>query len=115
MKSASASLLEDYADEPGGRGLLVTPPERLASIAAEARRKGWQLWIHAIGDRGNRVALDAFARAELEVPDPGAGGERPRIEHAQVVAPADFPRFDTSSMIHCLPPGICDASAPSRR
>ena len=60
LGSRGAALLADYSDEPGKRGLLVTPPERLAEIARIARRAGWQLWIHAIGDRGNRVALDAF-------------------------------------------------------
>jgi len=112
LGSRGAALLEDYADEPGRRGLLVTPPERLTSIATEARRHGWQLWIHAIGDRGNRVALDAFERAARDVPDPAAGGERPRIEHAQVVAPTDFPRFAHDGVIASIQPTHATSDMP---
>ena len=72
---------------------MVTSPERLSAIALDARRAGWQLWIHAIGDRGNRVALDAFETAAAAIPEGPAGAARPRIEHAQVIALEDFPRF----------------------
>lgn len=104
LGSRGAALLADYSDEPGKRGLLVTSPERLNEIAAETRRAGWQLWIHAIGDRGNRVALDAFEAAALSLPDASAGAGRPRIEHAQVVAPEDFPRFLRFGVIASVQP-----------
>ena len=104
LGSRGAALLADYSDEPGKRGLLVTPPERLAEVATAARRAGWQLWIHAIGDRGNRVALDAYEKAAAAVPRAPEGGDRPRIEHAQVVAPDDFPRFARLSVIASIQP-----------
>jgi predicted amidohydrolase YtcJ len=104
LGSRGAALLADYSDEPGRRGLLVTPPERLAEVATEARRAGWQLWIHAIGDRGNRVALDAYEKAAAAEPRAPEGGDRPRIEHAQVVAPDDFPRFARLSVIASIQP-----------
>ncbi len=104
LGSRGAALLADYSDEPGARGLLVTSPERLIAVALDARRNGWQLWIHAIGDRGNRVALDAFQKAELELPEAPAGAGRPRIEHAQVVAPEDFPRFARWGVIASIQP-----------
>jgi hypothetical protein len=104
LGSRGAALLEDYSDEPGRRGLFVTSPERLAEIAVEARRHGWQLWIHAIGDRGNRSALDAFEKAARELPEAPAGAERPRIEHAQVVAPDDFVRFARLGVIASVQP-----------
>jgi predicted amidohydrolase YtcJ len=104
LGSRGAALLADYSDEPGNRGLLVTPPERLAEVARAAREHGWQLWIHAIGDRGNRVALDAFAAANRAVPRPPAGGDRPRIEHAQVIAPEDIPRFSREGVIASIQP-----------
>jgi hypothetical protein len=104
LGSRGAALLADYSDEPGRRGLLVTPPERLAEVALAARRAGWQLWVHAIGDRGNRVALDAFEKAAAAVPGAPDGGDRPRIEHAQVVAPDDFPRFARLSVIASIQP-----------
>ncbi|MGE5413134.1 MAG: amidohydrolase, partial [Syntrophomonadaceae bacterium] len=104
LGSRGAALLDDYADEAGSRGLDVTPPESLAEAAVDARRHGWQLWIHAIGDRGNRNALDAYAKAAAEVPHAPAGGERPRIEHAQVIAPGDFPRFAALGVIASIQP-----------
>ncbi len=104
LGSRGAALLADYADEPGTRGLLVTPPERLDAIALAARSHGWQLWIHAIGDRGNRVALDAYEAAARAVPEAPAGGDRPRIEHAQVIAPEDFARFARLSVIASVQP-----------
>ncbi len=104
LGSRGAALLQDYSDEPGTRGLFVTSPERLAEVALEARRQGWQLWIHAIGDRGNRAALDAFEGAEKAVPDAPPGARRPRIEHAQVVAPDDFARFGRLGVIASIQP-----------
>ncbi len=104
LGSRGAALLADYSDDPGNRGLLVTPPERLDVLARQARENGWQLWIHAIGDRGNRFALDAFARAAAAVPDAPAGGRRPRVEHAQILASADIPRFAREGVIASVQP-----------
>jgi hypothetical protein len=104
LGSRGAALLADYSDEPGKRGLLVTPPERLAEVATAARRAGWQSWIHAIGDRGNRIALDAYEKAAAAVPHSPEGGDRPRIEHAQVIAPDDFARFAKLSVIASIQP-----------
>jgi len=112
LGSRGAALLADYADEPGKQGLLVTPPERLAQLATEARGQGWQLWIHAIGDRGNRVALDAFRDAARAVPRAGEGGDRPRIEHAQVVAPEDLPRFGRERVIASIQPTHATSDMP---
>ncbi len=112
LGSRGAALLEGYADEPGSRGLDVTPPETLAEAAVAARRHGWQLWIHAIGDRGNRHALDAYARAAAEAPRAPAGGDRPRIEHAQVIAPADFPRFAALGVIASIQPTHATSDMP---
>jgi len=96
LGSRGAAMLSDYSDEPGNRGLMVTTPERLAAIAKGARENGWQLWIHAIGDRGNRVALDALAQI--------GGAGRPRIEHAQVIAVDDIPRFAKEGVIASIQP-----------
>jgi len=104
LGSRGAALLADYSDEPGKRGLLVTPPERLAEVATAARRAGWQSWIHAIGDRGNKVALDAYEKAAAAIPKSPEGGDRPRIEHAQVIAPDDFARFARLSVIASIQP-----------
>jgi predicted amidohydrolase YtcJ len=83
----------------------VTAPERLDDVARQASEKGWQLWIHAIGDRGNRVALDAFRKAS-GIPAGGRGRPvtRPRVEHAQVIAPEDLPRFGREGVIASMQP-----------
>ena len=112
LGSRGAAMLAPYSDEPGWLGLPVTPPERLDELALVARRSGWQLWIHAIGDRGNRTSLDAFRKAALAVPDAPAGGERPRIEHAQVVALADLPRFASEGVIASMQPTHATSDMP---
>ena len=108
LGSRGAALLADYSDEPGQRGLLVTPPERLESVARQAREKGWQLWIHAIGDRGNRVALDAFRKSAPSKEN----STRPRVEHAQVIAPEDLPRFGREGVIASMQPTHATSDMP---
>lgn len=112
LGSRGAVLLEDYSDDKGNRGLLVTRPERLDSLARQAREKGWQLWIHAIGDRGNRIALDAFAKAQQALPKTAPGGGRPRIEHTQVVALSDIPRFAKEGVIASVQPTHATSDMP---
>ena len=111
LGSRGAALLADYSDEPGKRGLLVTPPERLEEIARQARANGWQLWIHAIGDRGNRLSLEAFRKAAAG-PGPPPKDYRPRIEHAQVVAAEDVPRFGSEGVIASMQPVHATSDMP---
>ncbi|TAH38263.1 MAG: amidohydrolase [Planctomycetota bacterium] len=90
LGSRGAALLADYADDPGNRGLAQTSVEDLEGLAERALRGGFQLCTHAIGDAGNRMVLDAYAQALRTVP---VADHRFRIEHAQVLAPEDIPRF----------------------
>ncbi|MGH7529247.1 MAG: amidohydrolase [Gemmatimonadales bacterium] len=90
LGSRGAALLEPYADDPGNTGLLTTPPERILSVARRALRAGFQLNVHAIGDRANRLVLDQFEAALREIP---TADHRFRIEHAQILHHADIPRF----------------------
>ncbi len=90
LGSRGAALLAPYADDPGNTGLLLTPPAHLEKVAEIGLRSGFQVNTHAIGDRGNRVALDAFETALKAVP---TADHRFRIEHAQVISPEDIPRF----------------------
>ncbi|MEO6323340.1 MAG: amidohydrolase, partial [Thermoanaerobaculia bacterium] len=101
LGSRGAALLSDYADEPGNRGLVLTPPETLEKLAERCFRAGWQLWIHAIGDRGNRLALEAYEKAMALVHPVDA---RPRIEHAQVIALEDLPRWKALGVIASVQP-----------
>jgi hypothetical protein len=90
LGSRGAALLEPYADDPSNTGLITTPPERIKSVAVRALRAGFQLNVHAIGDRANRMVLDQFEAALREVP---VADHRFRIEHAQILHYQDIPRF----------------------
>jgi predicted amidohydrolase YtcJ len=90
LGSRGAALLAPYSDDPGNIGLVRTPPEQLRGTAEIALRKGFQVNVHAIGDRGNRITLDAFEQALRAVP---RADHRFRIEHAQILSPTDIPRF----------------------
>lgn len=91
LGSRGAALLEPYADDPDNRGLVLTPQARIEEISERAIRAGLQPCVHAIGDRANRMVLDAF---EAALRHTGANSDvRPRIEHAQVISPRDIPRF----------------------
>ena len=90
LGSRGAALLAPYADDPGNAGLLVTPPERIQSLVHSALAAGFQVATHAIGDRGNRIALDAYAAGLRQRP---TRNHRFRVEHAQVIALSDIPRF----------------------
>lgn len=90
LGSRGAALLAPYADDPGNRGLLVSSEQHLEQRTEDALRHGFQVSTHAIGDRGNRNALDAYEAALKAVPTSDA---RLRVEHAQVLSPADIPRF----------------------
>lgn len=90
LGSRGAALLEPYSDDPGNTGLITTPPERIRSVAVRALKAGFQVNVHAIGDRANRIVLDQFEAAFREVP---TADHRFRIEHAQILRYQDIPRF----------------------
>lgn len=83
----TAALRAPYADDPTTSGLLVLPPDELARRATAAAAAGFQVVIHAIGDRGAEVTLDAFAAALPAIPHHASvhpSARRPRLIHAQV-------------------------------
>ena len=110
LGSRGALLLEDYADEPGHRGLAVTEPGELARRIEACARLGLQPAVHAIGDWANRGVLDAFERELAR--DPDFRALRPRIEHAQVVAPRDWPRFAALGVVPSMQPVHCTSDMP---
>ncbi|MDQ3674840.1 MAG: amidohydrolase [Gemmatimonadota bacterium] len=90
LGSRGAALLAPYSDEPANSGLLVSQPSHIEMMAELGLRRGFQVNVHAIGDRGNRIALDAFESALRAVP---RADHRFRVEHAQVISLEDIPRF----------------------
>ncbi|HUA09945.1 MAG TPA: amidohydrolase [Candidatus Acidoferrales bacterium] len=96
LGSRGAALLAPYSDDPGNTGLLRTTQAHIQEIAERALRADFQLSVHAIGDRGNRVVLDAYEAALRNVP---RSGHRFRVEHAQVLEPHDIPRLAQLQLI----------------
>jgi hypothetical protein len=103
LGSRGAALLAPYSDARNSSGLLVTPVEEIAAMIARARAKNVQIATHAIGDRGNRLVLDAYRDAFADDPE-ALRAARFRIEHAQVVAPEDIPRFAEQGIIASMQP-----------
>jgi predicted amidohydrolase YtcJ len=104
LGSRGALLLAPYADEPGTKGLLTVDDGEFRRLLARAIDQGFQVNTHAIGDGANRFVLDAYERAFG-----GYDGSRYRfrIEHAQVVAPEDVPRFKSLGVIPSMQPTHC--------
>lgn len=97
----TAAMLAPYSDAPSTSGILIMEPRKLRELAIERDRAGFQLAFHAIGDRANRVALDVF---EAVANANGPRDRRGRIEHAQVVALDDLPRFAKLNIIASMQP-----------
>jgi predicted amidohydrolase YtcJ len=101
LGSRTAALLAPYSDDPGNSGIPLYKQERLNQMTVDRAKAGFQIGFHAIGDRAIGMALNAFAAAEAT----GYGKDlRFRIEHAQVVAPADFERFYDLGVIASMQP-----------
>jgi predicted amidohydrolase YtcJ len=116
LGSRGAALLAPYSDARASTGLLVTPPGLIATIIQRAKGKNVQITTHAIGDRGNRLVLDAYRDAFAGDPE-ALRNARYRIEHAQVLAGEDIPRFASQGVIASMQPthAISDLHfAPSR-
>src|SRR6185436_15182035 len=90
LGSRGAALHDSYCDDPGNTGLVLVPGDEVEGVTLEASALGFQVCVHAIGDRANRLVLDAFERALARAPRPD---HRLRVEHAQILAEEDIPRF----------------------
>ena len=101
LGSRGAALLSDYSDDEGNQGLLMLPPDSFTTDVRRALKCGFQVNTHAIGDRGNRVVLDAYEEAMQQT---GRTSGRHRVEHAQIVALEDIPRFAELGVIASMQP-----------
>lgn len=100
LGSRGAWLKADYADAPGQKGLGLLDDAKLKNLMSRAAMDHFQVAIHAIGDAANAQALDAVE----ELSDTYKGDRRWRIEHAQIVDPADLPRFGRNGIIASMQP-----------
>jgi hypothetical protein len=110
LGSRTAAMLKPYSDDPGNTGLPQYKQDQLNQMARERAAERFQFGFHAIGDGGVEMALQAFAEAERyarehDITGPGADGSwRFRVEHAQVVAPDQLPRFEQLHVIASMQP-----------
>src|SRR6185312_11213947 len=108
LGSRGAALIEPYSDDPNNLGLLVSTGAHLEDVARRALGAGFQVGIHAIGDRGGLVALDALEKA--------LGGPRPearfRLEHSQVLRVEDIRRMARLGIIASMQPTHATSDMP---
>ena len=98
LGSRTAAMKAPYSDDPGNTGLPQYTQEQLNQMAVERAKAGFQLGFHAIGDKAAAMALEAYAQ-------PGVSrAARNRIEHDQVVDPADIPRYKQLGVIASMQP-----------
>jgi predicted amidohydrolase YtcJ len=104
LGSRGALLMDDYTDQPGHRGLQVTPADHMREVMHNGGMAGFQICTHAIGDRANHMVLDLYEDVlrELKLED-----ARWRVEHAQILVPADIPRFGKLGVIAAMQPVHC--------
>lgn len=101
LGSRGAAMIEPYSDDPGNEGLLFSTEEEMTNMMLKVSSEGYQVNVHAIGDRANRVVLNAFENVQDSL---GNRGLRNRIEHAQIVSLQDIPRFKELNIIASMQP-----------
>lgn len=105
LGSRGAALMDPYSDAPGEQGLVVTPEEEVIRLTSEALKSGFQVAVHAIGDKANSITLNAYRKAIAAVPK--TSDHRLRLEHAQVVALEDIPQFAPLGVVLSMQPPHC--------
>ncbi|MDI1444000.1 amidohydrolase [Polyangium sp. 6x1] len=108
LGSRGAALLAPYADEPKSVGISIADRKTLTDAARIVADAGFQLAVHAIGDRANRDVLDAYAA----LGEGRARALRFRVEHAQVLAPEDIPRFAALGVLASMQPTHATSDMP---
>jgi predicted amidohydrolase YtcJ len=104
LGSRGAALHDAYCDDPGNTGLVLVPGEEVERMTLEAGARGFQVCVHAIGDRANTLVLDAFERALARAP---RRDQRLRVEHAQILTEADVPRFQRLGVLPSMQATHC--------
>jgi len=104
LGSGTALMFAPFSDEPGKSGLPQMPEAELDALFEKAQMNGYQTGTHAIGDKGVNWVLNAVERARKKF---GTNDLRHRIEHAQIIAPSDVPRFKQLGVIASMQPTHC--------
>jgi predicted amidohydrolase YtcJ len=98
--SRGAAMLEPYQDDPDNRGFLFYDTDQLADTIQKAAEQGFQVNIHAIGDRANRTVIDAHEKVQ----NARSANLRHRIEHAQIIDPEDILRMRELGLVASVQP-----------
>lgn len=101
LGSRGAAMLEPYSDDPGNEGLLFIDQDTMNKLVFKVAKAGFQVNVHAIGDKANREVINAFAAVDTGL---GLSDLRNRVEHAQVVSLEDIPRFKEHNVIASMQP-----------
>ena len=101
LGSRGAALIQDYSDDPGNRGYTLMSEESLENTVRTAVQHGFQPCTHAIGDRANKIVLNIYEKVLRSIPK---NDYRMRIEHAQVIALEDIPRFHQLGVLPSMQP-----------
>ncbi|PPQ64997.1 hypothetical protein CVT26_015706 [Gymnopilus dilepis] len=101
LRTGGAALYEPYADNPETNGFMRLDPEVLFDVIPKFLRDGWQVNVHAVGDRANGIVLDAF---EASLKGANVTALRPRLEHAQMMTKADMVRLGKLGVIASVQP-----------
>ncbi len=104
LGSRTAAMLEPYEDEPHNRGIVVTPPAELRRLVSAAHHAGLSVAVHAIGDAANRAVLDALQAVTQQSQRAPAPALPHRIEHVQLLHPADVPRLAALGVVASMQP-----------
>lgn len=110
LGSRGAALHHPYCDDPENRGLVLIPPDELYRQTAEAAARGFQVCVHAIGDRANTLVLDTFERVLGE--QAPARALRLRVEHAQILTERDIGRFASLGVLASMQATHCTSDMP---
>ena len=101
LGSRGAALIDDYADRKNHHGLMLETQAKLEELFTLSFKNGFSANTHAIGDKANKVVLDAYQNVFKQT---GGMLLRNRIEHAQIVTPDDIPRFKALKIIPSMQP-----------
>jgi hypothetical protein len=104
LGSGTALMFEPFTDNPSTSGLALMPYEEMEKMIITADKLGFQIGVHAIGDKGNNWVLNAYEKAESVN---GKRDSRHRVEHAQTLQASDIPRFARLGVIASMQPTHC--------
>jgi predicted amidohydrolase YtcJ len=109
LGSRGAALMQPYADRPEHRGALMHDTAYFVDLVSAILDRGLQVASHAIGDLGNRTIIDAYAEALAAKPHPD---HRLRVEHVQIIDPADIPRMAALGIVASMQPTHATSDMP---